>query len=87
VKGAHVDDLIVGCGKGAITVEAVGVAPKVKNASFTYSGPARSSNRTNSFHMKITGTFSDKGKKVKGTASTASVCRTGSYTASKSPAA
>jgi hypothetical protein len=83
VKKHHVDSLNVACGKGAITVEAIGVAPKVKKGSFAYSGPAQSSNRTKTLHMKVTGTFSDQGKKVKGKASTSGDCPTGKYTASK----
>jgi hypothetical protein len=83
VQSDHVDNLEVSCGRGAITVEAMGVAPKVKNDAFTYSGLARSTNRSKTIHMTVTGTFADRGKKVKGTASTSGACKSGSYTASK----
>lgn len=83
VQGGHVVGLNLSCGRGAITVAAVGAAPRVKSGLFTYSGPAHSTTRSRAIHMKVTGKFSDKGKKVKGTASTSGVCRTGIYTASK----
>ena len=84
VRSGFVDQLTVSCGHGPVTVTPTSAsAPKVKHNSFSYSGPAHSSNSTKSITMKVTGTFSDNGKKVKGSASTSGVCKSGVYTASK----
>ncbi len=83
VTGAHVHGINIACGRGATTVAATGAAPKVKNLSFKYSGPASASNRSKSIHVTVTGTFFDKGKKVKGNAFSAGACPKGSYTASR----
>lgn len=84
VRSGYVDQLSVSCRRGAITVvPTAAAAPKVNHGSFSYSGPAASSNSTKSIKMKVTGTFFDKGRKVKGPASTSGVCKSGQYTASK----
>jgi hypothetical protein len=83
VKSDRVDGLNLACSRGATTVEATGHAAKVTNYSFTYTGPAASTTKHPTVHMKVTGTFTDKGKKVKGKASTSGACPSGSYTASK----
>lgn len=83
VSKGRVQNLNVGCGRGAVTVEAIGAAPRVKQSAFTYSGSARSTNRKKSIYMKVTGTFTQRGKKVHGTEFTAGACKKGKYWAGK----
>jgi hypothetical protein len=73
----------ISCKRGALTVQATGPFPRIKDRKFSYSGGERSSTTAKTLKMKVTGTFSRTGKTVKGHASTAGQCPAGNYTAKK----